>query len=80
MVERIAPIGAQRLAMSRAGIEHQKCAWRRMRGKYAKHRPLVFVPEMKEAIPGQYPAKSPAKGQRRHIADDPFLLRHSGSA
>jgi hypothetical protein len=48
--------------------------------KYLKYRSLVLVPEMKEAVPGQYPLKSPTKGQRAHIADDPFLIRHSASA
>jgi len=41
---------------------------------------LVLVPEMKEAVPSQDPLKSPTKGQRSHIAYDPFLIRHSGSA
>jgi hypothetical protein len=63
MVQRIASIRAHSLAMTKAGIEHQNGGWRRVRGKYAKHRSLVFVPEMKEAVPSQYPAKSPAEGQ-----------------
>ena len=80
MVQRIALIGADRLAMTKAGIEHHNGGWRSVQGKYPEHRSLVLVPEMEEAVPGQYPLKSPAKGQGSHIADDPFLIRHPGSA
>jgi hypothetical protein len=80
MVQRIAPIRAHCLAMTKAGIENQNSGWRRVHGKYAKHRPLIFVPEMKEAVLSQYRAKSPTKGQRPHIGDDPLLIRHPGSA
>lgn len=80
MVQGIASIRAHGLAVTEAGIEHQNGGWRRVRGKYAKHGPLVFVPEMKEAVPGQHPVKSPAKGQRPHIADNPLLIRHPGPA
>jgi len=65
--------------VTKAGIEHQNSGWPGVRGKYAKHPPLVFVSEMKEAIPSQYPAKSSAERQRPHIADDPLLIRHPGS-
>jgi hypothetical protein len=39
--------------MTEAGIEHQNSGSRRMRGKYAKHAPLISVAEMKEAVPRQ---------------------------
>jgi hypothetical protein len=50
--------------MTKARIEHQNSRWRRVRGVYAEHRPLV--PEMKKDIPRQYPVKPPTKGQRPH--------------
>ena len=80
MVQRIASIGTDCLAMTKAGIEHQNGGWGSVHGKYFKHRSLILVPEMEEAVPSQYPLKSPTKGQRSHIADDPFLIRHPSLA
>ena len=80
MIERIAAIRADCLAMIKARIEDQNSGGRRVQGEYLEHRLLVLVPEMKEAVPSQDPLKSPTKGQRSHIAYDPFLIRHSGSA
>jgi len=80
MVQRIASIRTDSLAMTKACIEHQNGCWRSMHGKYLKHRSLVLVPEMEEAVPSQYPLKSPTKGQGSHIADDPFLIGHPSLA
>src|ERR1700739_2865411 len=52
----------------------------RMCRKDSKHLPLVAVPEVKEAIPGQYATKPPAEGQGPHVSNDPLLIRHPGSA
>ena len=80
MVQRIASIKADCLAMIKAGIEHQNSGWRCVQGKYLKHRLLVLVPEMEEAVPCQDPLKSPIKVQGSHIAYDPFLIGHPSSA
>jgi hypothetical protein len=81
VIEGIASIRAHCLAMTKAGIEHENSGRGCMRGKYAKHGPLILVPKMKEAIPGEYPVKSPTECQGPHIADDPLLMgilvRHS---
>ncbi len=60
MIQRIAAVHANSFAMTEACIEHQNGGRRCVSGKYAKHRFLIFGPEMKEAIPRQYCAKSPA--------------------
>jgi hypothetical protein len=38
--------------MTEAGVEHQNSTRHCVRGKYSEHRPLIVVPEMKEAVPG----------------------------
>ena len=80
MVQRIASIRADCLTVIKAGIEHQNSGWRCVQRKYLKHRLLLLVPEMEEAVPSQDPLKSPTKGQRSHIAYDPLLTRHPGLA
>src|ERR1700761_5310653 len=80
MVERIAPIRADRLAAAWAGVEHQNGAGRSMRGKDAKHLLLIFRPQVEKAVPSQDPAKLPIERQASHIADDPLLIRHPGLA
>src|ERR1700693_1087877 len=80
MVQRVASIRTYRLTPGEAGVEHQNAAWSAMFSEDSKHPPLVVVAEMKEAVPSQDCAKSPTKGQRPHIGDDPFLIRHPGSA
>jgi hypothetical protein len=64
MIQRIASILTNSFAMTRACIEHKNSGRRGVGGKYAKHRLLIFVPEMKEAVPSQYPVKSSTKGER----------------
>jgi hypothetical protein len=80
MIQRITPIRADRFAVTKPGVEHQSGGRCRVCGKYGKHRCLIFVPEMKEAIPSQYAVKSATKGQGPHIADDPLLIGHPRSA
>lgn len=80
MVQRITSIRANALAMTETGIEHQDSGRCRVCGKNGKHQLLIFVPEMKETVPSQYPAKLPTKDQRPHIADYPLLIRHPGLA
>lgn len=63
VIKRVTPIAADGFTVSKAGIEHQNGVRRRVCRKYAKHGFLIPVPEMKEAVPGQYPGKSPAKSQ-----------------
>jgi hypothetical protein len=65
--------------MTKAGVEHQSSGWRRVQGEYAKHRPLIVVPEMEEAVPSQYSIKPPTESQGPHVSDDPLLIRHPGS-
>jgi hypothetical protein len=57
MVQRITSIRANSLAMIKAGIEHQNSGWRCVQGEYFKHRLLVLVPEMEEAVSSQNPLK-----------------------
>ena len=80
VIEGIASIPAHCLAMTKTGIEHENGGRGCMRGKDAKHGPLILVPKMKKAVPGEYPVKSPAECQGPHITDDPLLIRHSGLA
>jgi hypothetical protein len=66
--------------MIESAIKHQNGGRRCVFGKYVKHRLLIFVLEMKEAVPGQDAPKSPPQFQCPHIADDPLLIRHPRSA
>ena len=76
MIERVTAIRANSFTVTKSCVEHQNSGRGGVCGKYAKHHFLIFVPEMKEAVPSQYPVKSLTKGQRPHIADDPILIRH----
>jgi hypothetical protein len=49
------------LAMGRPAREHQRGAWRGVRPEYREHSPLIFVIQMKEAIPGESGLKAPLK-------------------
>src|SRR5450755_4686554 len=50
MIQRITSIRADGFAVTKARVEHKNGATRRVCGKHAKHRFLIRVPEMKEAV------------------------------
>jgi hypothetical protein len=45
-----------------------------------KHRSLVFVRQVKEAVPSNEPLKPTVHRQRAHIGNDPFLVRKARAA
>ena len=67
MIERIASITADALAMRQTSVVHQYCAALRMSGENRKHGALIVMPEMKEGIPSQDATKLPSKRYRPHV-------------
>src|SRR5262249_51146308 len=61
MVERIAPVGTDRLTVSRAGVEHQDGAARRMGREDGKHGALIIGLQVKKAVPREHACKMPAE-------------------
>src|SRR5207248_4554255 len=53
IIERIASIAADILAMFRSSIEHQHRVGGRVQGEHRKHSALVIMVEVKETVPGQ---------------------------
>ena len=80
MIQGLASIRTQRLALREASIEHQDAIRGRVHRKDSKHPPLVIVLKVKKAIPCQCSIEPPTESQGSHVSDDPLLVRHSSSA
>lgn len=55
------------LAMCRSTREHQSGVWRGVRPENREHPPVIFVAQMKEAVPGENAMKEPPERQRPHV-------------
>ena len=76
MIERVAAVAADGLAIARAAIEHQDRRRGAVRGEHLEHETLIVRLEVKEAVPGQDAVEPGAKREGAHVGDDPRLIRH----
>ncbi len=73
MIEGVAAIAADGLAVSGAGVQHQQRAGRSVPREDLDHAPLIVVVEVKKAVPGEDAGERRRKAQRAHIRADPCL-------
>jgi hypothetical protein len=53
MIQRIAPIGTDRLSVHRSCVEHQHRTGGCVLREHSEHSPLIIVVEVKETVPSQ---------------------------
>jgi hypothetical protein len=79
VIERVASIAADTLAVRWACVEHQCGSAGGMRRKHCEHLALIVRLEVKETVPGEQTVEGSAERQRAHIGDDPILLGKASS-
>ena len=77
MIQRIAAIRTNCLAMRQSGIEHQYAPDNGVGGEYGEHGSLIIGLQVKKAVPRQDPVEAPAECHGTHVCMHPLLARHS---
>ena len=74
MIQWIAAVFADGLAVLRSGVEHQPSILGGVVGEDTEHPPLVVIVEVKKAVPGEDAVEASAKRQAAHISDNPIVV------
>ena len=75
VIQRLAFECADRLSVTRAGRKNEGRTGRRMCSENRKHKALVILAEVEEAVPGENTVECSVQGQCSHIRDAPPLSR-----
>ena len=80
MIERLAAVLADCLAVTRPTGEHKGRARRRMGSEQRKHAALMRVRQVEETVPRNYAMEPLPQRERAHIGNDPFVFGKPGAA
>src|SRR5215475_633698 len=80
MVQRLAAKSADRLAVTRPAVEHERGSRRRMTAEDVEHGALSVLAQVEKAVPGKNAVELPVERQAPHVGHDPGSLRETAAA
>src|SRR5262245_45399983 len=80
MVQRLAAKSADRLAVTRPAVEHERGSPRGMPAEDVEHGALSVLAQVEKAVPSKNAVELPVERQAPHVGHDPGSLRETAAA